>query len=114
MVQYKKFLNQILNMLNGKYPHYYILNYSTENFRIYINDQEYFLSKLPKLNITTDYNTAEWDDNENYYQVCFCRGGVVYQLFPCSLQSDYKRYIQYINESIEAFIYSILGSQART
>ena len=54
------------------------------------------------------------------------RGGVVYQLFSSSLQSDYKRCIpvtsngltkigiQYINESIEAFIYSLLGSQART
>ena len=54
------------------------------------------------------------------------RGGVLYPLFPSSLQSDYKRYIpvesngltrigiQYINSSIEAFIYSILGSQSRT
>ena len=50
------------------------------------------------------------------------KGGIVYQLFPSTLQSDCKRYIpvksngltkigiQYINETIEAFIYSILGS----
>ena len=163
----------------------------------------YSPSKLPKINITTDYDKADRDDNESYYQVCFAvycasyccgvsiehltpskdvhpiitslmrfhlyftvrrlirrmqggekmstistefsagkfyrniehirrnmiyrtRGAVVYQLFPSTLHNDYKRYvteksngltkigIQYINESIEAFIYSILGSQART
>ena len=49
-----------------------------------------------------------------------------YILFPDSVAEDYKRYIpiksngftkigiQYINESIEAFICSILGAQART
>ena len=54
------------------------------------------------------------------------KGGVVYQLYPESLKNDYKRYIpiksngftkigiQYLNQSIEAFIYSILGSQATT
>ena len=189
--------------MTDKYPDHYILDYDINDFKIYINSRDYFPSKLPKINITTDYNKADWDDNESYYQVCFAvycasyccgvsiehltpsedvhpiitslirfhlyftvrrlirrmqggekmstistefsagkfyrniehirrdmiyrtRGGVVYQLFPSSLQSDYKRYIpvtsngltkigiQYINESIEAFIYSILGSQART
>ena len=50
----------------------------------------------------------------------------LYILFPDSIKEDYKRYIpvksngftkigiQYINMSIETFIYSILGSQART
>ena len=42
-----------------KYPDYYILNYIIENFRIYVNDFEYFLSKLPKLNITTSHISAE-------------------------------------------------------
>ena len=54
------------------------------------------------------------------------KGGVVYQLYPKSYKNDYKKYIpiksdgftkigiQYLNQSIEAFIYSILGSQART
>ena len=54
------------------------------------------------------------------------KGGVVYQLYPDSLKNYFKRYIpiksngftkigiQYLNQSIEAFIYSILGSQART
>ena len=77
--------------LTDKYPDHYILNYDIENFRIYINNQEYFLSKLPKLNITTNYNKAEWDDNESYYQVCFavycasyCCGVSIQHLTPSS------------------------------
>ena len=53
-------------------------------------------------------------------------GCVVYQLFPSSLHNDYKQYIpvisngftqigiQYINQSIESYLYAILDSQAKT
>ena len=186
-----------------QYPDHLILNYPIENFRIYINNKDYFLSKLPILNITTNYWIGNWSDSESYYRVCFSvycaayccgisiqhltpskdvfpiitsimrfhlyftvrrllrrmdggekmsdisrefsankfyrnnehirrkmiyrqKGGVVYQLYPDSFKNDYKRYIpiksngftkigiQYLNQSIEAFIYSILGSQATT
>ena len=188
--------------VTDKCPDHYILDYPIENFRIYVNSNDYFMSKLTVINIT-DFNKAAWDNNESYYHVCFSmycssyccsisiqhlkfnadvfpiitslmrfhvyftirrllrrmkgskqmsaisrefsagnfyrhiehirrnmiyrtRGGVVYQLFPNTLHSDYKRYvpivsngftkigIQYLNESIEAFLYSILGAQART
>ena len=39
----------------NNYPRHDILNYQTENFRIYLNSNDYFLSKLHKLSITTDY-----------------------------------------------------------
>ena len=57
--------------LTDKYPDHYILDYDINDFKIYMNNRDYFPSKLPKINITTDYNKADWDDNESYYQVCF-------------------------------------------
>ena len=189
--------------LTDKYPDHYITNHPIENFRIYLNEKDYFLSKLPILAITTDCTKADWDDDESYYRVCFSvncasyccgvsiqqltpsasvhqiitslmrfhlhftvrrllrrmEGGekmndisrefnagkfyrnielirrnmtyrtrevVVCQLFPSSLQNDYKRYItlvsneftqigiQYINQSIEIYLYSIVGCQPKT
>ena len=185
-----------------QYPNHLILNYPIENFRIYVNNTDYFLSQLPLLEITTKYWMGNWDDNESYYRVCFavycasyCCGisiqhlsfskdvfpvitsimrfhlyflarrllrrmkgetmsdisrefsagefyrnnthihrnmifsyqkGLVYELFPSSFKNDYKRYIpvksngftkiglQYLNKSLESFVYSILGSQAKT
>ena len=79
--------------------------------------------------ISTEFFAGEFYRNIEHIRwnmIYRTRDGLVYQLFPSSLQSDYKRYIpvtsngltkigiQYLNESIEAFIYSILGSQART
>ena len=54
-----------------QYPNHLILNYAIENFRIYINNKDYFLSQLPLLEISTPYWKGNWDDNESYYQVCF-------------------------------------------
>ena len=56
--------------LTDRYPGHYILDYPIENFRIYLNENDYILSKLPILIISTDYNKADWDDNESYYRVC--------------------------------------------
>ena len=44
-----------------------VLNYPVNNFRIYVNDRDYFISSLPKLNITSDHN-AEWNLKNPYYQ----------------------------------------------
>ena len=46
--------------LTDKFPDHYILDYDINNFKIYINSGDYFPSKLPKINITTDYNKADW------------------------------------------------------
>ena len=189
--------------LYDQYPNHSILDYLIHSFRIYVNEKDYFLSRLPLLQITTNYWIGNWNDDESYYQVCFAtycasyccgisiqhltpsqdvfpiitsimrfhlyftirrilqrmdggekmsdisrefdandfygnnekiarrmiyrqKGGVVYQLYPESYKNDYKKYIpiksdgftkigiQYLNHCIEAFIYSILGSQART
>ena len=78
--------------------------------------------------ISTEFSAGKFYKNIEHTQwnmIYRTRDSVVYQLFP-STCNDYKRYvpvksngltkigIQYINESIEAFIYSILRSQART
>ena len=186
-----------------QFPNHLILNYPFENFRIFVNEKDSFLSRLPLIEISMQYWKGNWDDNESYFCVCFAvycasyccgisiqhltpssnvfpvitsvmrfhlyftvrrllrqmesrekmsdisrefnasefyqnnthirkkmiyrqKGGVVYQLFPDSFKNDYKRYIpvksndftkiglQYLNQSIESFVYSILGSQART
>ena len=49
----------------------YILNYSINNFKIYVNNTQYFVSTLAPLVITTDHTKSKWDDSQSYYRVCF-------------------------------------------
>ena len=49
------------------FPVEYILNYPINQFRIYVNDQDYFQSQLEGLNITTNDN-ARWNLKETYFQ----------------------------------------------
>ena len=44
-----------------------VLDYSVNNFRIYVNDRDYFMSNLPQLSIKSDYN-AECDLKNPYFQ----------------------------------------------
>lgn len=49
-----------------EFPTKILLNYPV-NFKIYVNDRDYFFSKLPQLNITSNYN-AEWSLKNPYFQ----------------------------------------------
>ena len=79
--------------------------------------------------ISREFSAGEFYRNNTHIHrnmIFSYKKGVVYELFPSSLKNDYKRYIpeksngftkiglQYLNQSIEAFVYSILGSQAKT
>ena len=75
--------------LTDKFPDHSILNYPIENFRIYINNKDYFLSKLPRLNITTDYWIGNWN-----YIVCF---SVYCAAYCCGI------WIQHLTPSEEVF-----------
>ena len=44
-----------------------ILNYSLNNFRIYVNYREHFMSRLPQLSTKSGYN-AKWDLKDSYFQ----------------------------------------------
>ena len=48
-------------------PTQYVLSYPINQFRIYVNNTDYFQSNLPGLNITTNDN-ATWSLNESYFQ----------------------------------------------
>ena len=49
------------------FPVEYVLSYSINQFKVYVNDTDYFMSNLPPLNITTN-NKAEWNLKEPYFQ----------------------------------------------
>ena len=49
------------------FPTQYVLSYPINQFRIYVNNTDYFQSNLPGLNITTNDN-AKWSLKELYFQ----------------------------------------------
>ena len=49
------------------FPTEYVLDYSVQQFRIYVNNTDYFASQLPALKITTNDNTR-WNLGELYFQ----------------------------------------------
>ena len=49
------------------FPTQYVLSYPINQFRIYVNNTDYFQSNLPGLNITTNDN-AKWNLKEPYFQ----------------------------------------------
>ena len=68
----QKPVNDVGTMIPTKFPNHYILNCPIENFRIYVNKKDFFISKLPLLpEITTSYEKGTWGDNEIYYQIIF-------------------------------------------
>ena len=80
-------------------------------------------------NISSEFGAGEFYRNiEHIHRNMFYRskGGVIYYLYTDSIQSDYKRYVaiisngstqigfQYLNQSIESYLYCILDSQVKT
>lgn len=57
--------------LADQYPANIVLNYPTNNFKVYVNETKFFMSKLPKLSLWTDETKSKWEDNNFYYQACF-------------------------------------------
>ena len=49
------------------FPVDYVLPYSINVFKVYVNKTDYFTSNLSPLNITTKYS-AKWDLKESYFQ----------------------------------------------
>lgn len=180
------------------------IDFNAENFKVYVNDQDFFMSKLPVLNAgNTDNVALWWNNNAPYYRLItavylstYCCGigaehfkfsedvypvitsimrfhlyfttrRILRRLFTESkssiirefnvpknshvidnmeniprywktlglrdqwrlksnFRSDYKKFIpkktngltkigiQYLNETIEAYVYAVLGSQAKT
>ena len=56
-----------VNFYYDEFPTQPVLDYLVNNLRIYVNDREYFMSKLPQLNIKSGYN-AEWGIKNPYFQ----------------------------------------------
>ena len=55
------------------FPTEYILNYPVNNFRLYVNGRDYFMTALPKLNITIDKTgrpteASRFDIKQPYFQ----------------------------------------------
>ena len=49
------------------FPVEYVLPYQINQFKVYVNNTDYFMSNLPPLNITTK-NNAKWNLKEPYFQ----------------------------------------------
>lgn len=49
-----------VNYYYDNFPVEMVLNYPVNNFRVYINRNDYFISQLPPLAIKSGYN-AKWD-----------------------------------------------------
>ena len=52
-----------------QWPPHRILNYPIYNFRVYVNDKDYFMSQLPKIHISTSIHKSKWSDAETYYRM---------------------------------------------
>lgn len=52
-----------------QWPPENVLNYPINNFRVYINNVDYFMSQLPVIKINTPGGKSNWDDNETYYRM---------------------------------------------
>ena len=50
------------------YPYLDVIYYPAFNFRLYVNDKSYFMSKLPPLSIESSRSNAIWNDKLDYFQ----------------------------------------------
>ena len=68
------------------YPYLYVIDYPVFNFRIYVNDKDYFMSKLPISSITSSKYHATWGDKLDYFQTIF---GVYCSTFCCGVSKEH-------------------------
>ena len=81
------------------FPVEYILNYPINQFRIYVNDQDYFQSNLPGLNITTNDNATR-NLKESYFQSIVATWIATYA---CGISIQHLTFSQEIPKQITSF-----------
>ena len=64
------------------YPYLDVIDYPTFNFRVYVSDKDYFMSRLPVLSIESSRSNAIWNDRLDYFQTIF---GVYCSTFCCGV-----------------------------
>ena len=66
----KPFTDSDGNYFPNIFPDYHVFNYPIENIRIYVNNKDFLMSKLPQLpKITASYRKGSWDNSDIYYQL---------------------------------------------
>ena len=82
------------------FPTEYILDYPINQFRIYVNNTDYFQSNLPGLNITTNDN-ATWNLKESYFQSIV---GTWIATYACGISIQHLSFSQDIPKQITSFM----------
>ena len=83
-----------------EFPTEYVLNYPINQFRIYVNDTDYFPSNLPPLYINT-YQNALWDIRKNYFQTII---GVWIATYACGISIQHLTFSQDVPKQITSFM----------
>ena len=65
------YFNVVAYTSRDTFPYIRVLDYPVFNFKVFVSDKSYFLSKLPILQIKTSREKASWSDNLDYYQTIF-------------------------------------------
>ena len=82
------------------FPTEYVLNYPINQFRIYVNNTDYFNSNLPPLYINTDQN-ALWDIRKNYFQTII---GTWIATYACGVSIQHLTFSQDIPKQITSLM----------
>ena len=82
------------------FPTDYILNYPINQFRIYVNDTDFFQSNLPGLNITTNDN-AKWNLKEPYFQSIV---GTWIATYACGISIQHLTFSQEVPKQITSLM----------
>ena len=88
-----------------KFPTVIVLNYPANNFKIYVNNHDYFLSKLPQLSTKSDYS-AQWDLKNPYFQSivatwiasCACGISMQHLLFEDDIPKQIRSFMRFHEE----------------
>ena len=56
-------------MTCDEYPYLKVLNYSLQDFKVYVSDKEYFLACLPPIHITSSARQSSWHEGISYFEV---------------------------------------------
>ena len=82
------------------FPTQYVLSYPINQFRIYVNNTDYFQSNLPGLNITTNDN-AKWSLKEPYFQSII---GTWIASYGCGISIQHLLFSSDVPKQITSFI----------
>ena len=82
------------------FPTEYVLNYPLNQFRIFVNNTDYFQSNFPGLNITTNDN-AKWNLNESYFQSII---GTWIATYGCGISLQHLTFSSNVPNQITSFM----------